>query len=138
MFFSCEEAKRHSSGWAMRNTNNHNVRMSGKESRIQGLLLNITIAGEYLEEILPWSSCLHQTLCSSQRGCGKVISIILIISTSRICTMIISTIIITNQVTIRPAICDKARKKQQGKPCPNPACQGVLETRVGKMMTMYA
>ena len=22
---SCEEAKRHSSGWAMRNTNNHNV-----------------------------------------------------------------------------------------------------------------
>ena len=30
-------------------------------------------------------------------------------------------------VTIRPAICDKARRKQQGKPCPAPRCQGVLE-----------
>ena len=39
-------------------------------------------------------------------------------------------------MTIRPAICDKARKKQQGKPCPNPACQGVLETQVSIMMMM--
>ena len=34
------------------------------------------------------------------------------------------------QVCIRPAICDKARKKQQGKPCPNPVCNGVLEIQV--------
>ena len=27
---SCEEAKRHSSGWAMRNTNNHNVNILKK------------------------------------------------------------------------------------------------------------
>ena len=32
-----------------------------------------------------------------------------------------------SQVTIRPAICDKARKKQIGKPCPNPTCSGILE-----------
>ena len=35
----------------------------------------------------------------------------------------------SNQVTIRPAICDKARKKQIGKPCPNPTCSGLLEAR---------
>ena len=35
-----------------------------------------------------------------------------------------------NQVTIRPAICDKARRKQLGKPCPNPSCGGVLESQV--------
>ena len=33
------------------------------------------------------------------------------------------------QVTIRPAICDKARRKQLGKPCPNPSCAGVLESQ---------
>ena len=32
-------------------------------------------------------------------------------------------------VAIRPAICDKARRKQQGKPCPAPACPGVLEVK---------
>ena len=31
------------------------------------------------------------------------------------------------QIHLRPAICDKARKKQQGKPCPNKACRGHLE-----------
>lgn len=30
-------------------------------------------------------------------------------------------------VAIRPAICDKARKKQQGKICPNMDCDGILE-----------
>ena len=63
----CEEAKKHTSGWAMRNTNNHNVSILKK-------------------------SCLGVLVCNKrcvQRN-GK-------------------------QVAIRPAICDKARKKQQGK-----------------------
>lgn len=66
-----EEAKRHTSGWAMRNTNNHNVNILKK-------------------------SCLGVILCS--RKCR-----------------------LPNQQSIylRPAICDKARKKQQGKACPN-------------------
>ena len=64
---SCEEAKKHSSGWAMRNTNNHNVNILKK-------------------------SCLGVLVCSKRciQKNGK-------------------------PVTIRPAICDKARKKQQGK-----------------------
>ena len=32
-------------------------------------------------------------------------------------------------MTIRPAICDKARRKQLGKPCPAPGCSGVLEAQ---------
>ena len=32
-------------------------------------------------------------------------------------------------MTIRPAICDKARRKQLGKPCPAPGCTGVLESQ---------
>ncbi len=61
-----EEAKKHTSGWAMRNTNNHNVNILKK-------------------------SCLGVLVCTKrcvQRN-GR-------------------------PVTIRPAICDKARKKQQG------------------------
>ena len=63
---NCEEAKKHSSGWAMRNTNNHNVNILKK-------------------------SCLGVLVCSKRciQKNGK-------------------------PVTIRPAICDKARKKQQG------------------------
>lgn len=63
----CEEAKKHSSGWAMRNTNNHNVNILKK-------------------------SCLGVLICSKRciQKNGKTVS-------------------------IRPAICDKARKKQQGK-----------------------
>uniref|UniRef100_A0A182UYS0 GCM domain-containing protein n=1 Tax=Anopheles merus TaxID=30066 RepID=A0A182UYS0_ANOME len=66
-----EEAKRHSSGWAMRNTNNHNVNILKK-------------------------SCLGVLVCSA--GC-----------------------ILPNgdKIHLRPAICDKARRKQQGKACPN-------------------
>lgn len=62
-----EEAKRHSSGWAMRNTNNHNVHILKK-------------------------SCLGVLVCSLR-------------------------CILPNgeRVHLRPAICDKARKKQQGK-----------------------
>lgn len=61
-----EEAKRHSSGWAMRNTNNHNVHILKK-------------------------SCLGVLVCSQR-------------------------CILPNgdRVHLRPAICDKARKKQQG------------------------
>ncbi|CAB0004523.1 unnamed protein product [Nesidiocoris tenuis] len=61
-----DEAKRHSSGWAMRNTNNHNVHILKK-------------------------SCLGVLVCS--RRC-----------------------VLPNgdSVHLRPAICDKARKKQQG------------------------
>ncbi|KAF5307854.1 hypothetical protein FQR65_LT06586 [Abscondita terminalis] len=74
-----EEAKRHSSGWAMRNTNNHNVHILKK-------------------------SCLGVLVCSQR-------------------------CILPNgdRVHLRPAICDKARKKQQGKPCPNRQCSGRLE-----------
>ncbi|XP_068965528.1 uncharacterized protein [Bombus flavifrons] len=75
----CEEARRHASGWAMRNTNNHNVSILKK-------------------------SCLGVLICSQEcilPGGGRV--------------------------HLRPAICDKARKKQQGKPCPNRQCTGRLE-----------
>ncbi|CAH1183185.1 unnamed protein product [Phaedon cochleariae] len=61
-----EEAKRHSSGWAMRNTNNHNVHILKK-------------------------SCLGVLVCSLR------------------CTLSNG-----DTVHLRPAICDKARKKQQG------------------------
>ena len=66
-----EEAKKHSSGWAMRNTNNHNVSILKK-------------------------SCLGVILCSAR-------------------------CILPNggSIHLRPAICDKARRKQQGKQCPN-------------------
>ncbi|KAF7269406.1 hypothetical protein GWI33_017556 [Rhynchophorus ferrugineus] len=74
-----EEAKRHSSGWAMRNTNNHNVHILKK-------------------------SCLGVLVCSIR------------------CTLPNG-----EKVHLRPAICDKARKKQQGKPCPNRQCNGRLE-----------
>ncbi|OQR75125.1 hypothetical protein BIW11_08633 [Tropilaelaps mercedesae] len=62
----CEEAKRHASGWAMRNTNNHNVHILKK-------------------------SCLGVLVCTQR-----------CISDSG------------GRVHLRPAICDKARKKQQG------------------------
>ena len=68
---STEEAKRHSSGWAMRNTNNHNVNILKK-------------------------SCLGVIVCSKR----------CILPNKRV-------------VNLRPAICDKARKKQQARPCPN-------------------
>ncbi|CAH0754394.1 unnamed protein product [Bemisia tabaci] len=76
---NCEEARRHASGWAMRNTNNHNAQILKK-------------------------SCLGVLVCS--RRC-----------------------VLPNgdSVHLRPAICDKARKKQQGKPCPNRQCTGRLE-----------
>ena len=74
-----ELAKKHNSGWAMRNTNNHNVQILKK-------------------------SCLGVLVCSKR------------------CVLDSG-----DQVHIRPAICDKARKKQQGKPCPNRSCSGVLE-----------
>ena len=75
-----EEARKHSSGWAMRNTNNHNVSILKK-------------------------SCLGVLVCSLR-------------------CVVDST---NSMVNLRPAICDKARKKQQGKPCPNRRCTGKLE-----------
>lgn len=74
----CEQAKRHTSGWAMRNTNNHNVHILKK-------------------------SCLGVLVCSQN------------------CTLPCGT-----GLRLRPAICDKARKKQLGKSCPNPRCTGYL------------
>ena len=61
-----EEARRHSSGWAMRNTNNHNVNILKK-------------------------SCLGVLICTLD------------------CTHN------GEKVHMRPAICDKARRKQLGK-----------------------
>jgi hypothetical protein len=63
---SSEEAKRHASGWAMRNTNNHNVHILKK-------------------------SCLGVLVCSMRCALPS-----------------------GEKVHLRPAICDKARKKQQG------------------------
>lgn len=63
---SCEEARRHASGWAMRNTNNHNVHILKK-------------------------SCLGVLVCSARCRLPD-----------------------GSRVHLRPAICDKARKKQQG------------------------
>ncbi|XP_055594441.1 transcription factor glial cells missing-like [Uranotaenia lowii] len=75
-----DSAKRHSSGWAMRNTNNHNVSILKK-------------------------SCLGVLVCSSR------------------CVLPNG-----DKITLRPAICDKARRKQIGKACPNRLCVGgVLE-----------
>ncbi|XP_043228592.1 extensin-like [Amphibalanus amphitrite] len=73
-----EDAKKHTSGWAMRNTNNHNVSILKK-------------------------SCLGVVVCSDS------------------CVLEDG-----SMVHLRPAICDKARRKQQGKPCPNPRCAGKL------------
>lgn len=61
-----EDAKRHHSGWAMRNTNNHNV-------------------------VILKKSCLGVLVCS--KNCTNETG---------------------HKTHLRPAICDKARKKQQG------------------------
>ncbi|TNN05480.1 Transcription factor glial cells missing, partial [Schistosoma japonicum] len=77
---TCERARRHQSGWAMRNTNNHNPQVLKK-------------------------SCLGVLECSM--GClvqGKPLS-------------------------LRPAICDKARKKQCNRECITPGCKGRLILR---------
>ncbi|XP_061175683.1 transcription factor glial cells missing-like [Saccostrea echinata] len=76
---NCEDARRHISGWAMRNTNNHNAHILKK-------------------------SCLGVFVCSHD------------------CTLPSG-----EKVHLRPAICDKARRKQIGKPCPGPNCRGRLE-----------
>lgn len=77
---SNEDAKKHISGWAMRNTNNHNVNILKK-------------------------SCLGVLVCSAKCRLPN-----------------------GSRINLRPAICDKARKKQQGKPCPNRSCtEGRLE-----------
>lgn len=78
---NCDEAKKHSSGWAMRNTNNHNVNILKK-------------------------SCLGVLVCSV--GC---------------------TLPNGAKINLRPAICDKARRKQTGKPCPNRNCTGRLDVQ---------
>ncbi|XP_062546061.1 uncharacterized protein LOC134212326 [Armigeres subalbatus] len=75
-----DQARKHISGWAMRNTNNHNVSILKK-------------------------SCLGVLICSA-RCCLPNGS----------------------QIHLRPAICDKARRKQQGRACPNRSCKnGRLE-----------
>ncbi|XP_066274675.1 uncharacterized protein [Branchiostoma lanceolatum] len=73
------DARKHVSGWAMRNTNNHNCHILKKSC------LGVLVCA------------LH---CTTPDG-GKI--------------------------HMRPAICDKARKKQLGKQCPNGSCQGRLE-----------
>ncbi|KAM6900742.1 chorion-specific transcription factor GCMb [Xenentodon cancila] len=72
-----KNAQRHLSGWAMRNTNNHNCQILKK-------------------------SCLGVVVCS--RGC---------------------TLPDSSRLQLRPAICDKARQKQQKKLCPS--CNSALE-----------
>ena len=76
-----EQARRHASGWAMRNTNNHNVHILKK-------------------------SCLGVMVCSKRCVIDEKLG---------------------SRVHLRPHICDKARKKQQGKQCPNRRCDGKLE-----------
>ncbi|XP_038626512.1 chorion-specific transcription factor GCMb [Tachyglossus aculeatus] len=72
-----KNAQRHLSGWAMRNTNNHNCQILKK-------------------------SCLGVVVCASN------------------CVLPDGT-----KMQLRPAICDKARQKQQKKVCPN--CHSALE-----------
>ncbi|XP_073487153.1 chorion-specific transcription factor GCMb [Aquarana catesbeiana] len=72
-----KNAQRHLSGWAMRNTNNHNCQILKK-------------------------SCLGVVVCS------------------RKCTLADG-----SKLQLRPAICDKARQKQQKKVCTN--CNSTLE-----------
>ncbi|XP_061442788.1 chorion-specific transcription factor GCMb [Rhineura floridana] len=72
-----KNAQRHLSGWAMRNTNNHNCQILKK-------------------------SCLGVVVCA------------------RSCALLDGT-----KLQLRPAICDKARQKQQKKHCPN--CSSALE-----------
>ncbi|CAI5780007.1 chorion-specific transcription factor GCMb [Podarcis lilfordi] len=72
-----KNAQRHLSGWAMRNTNNHNCQILKK-------------------------SCLGVVACAGD------------------CTLLDGT-----KLQLRPAICDKARQKQQKKLCPN--CNSALE-----------
>ncbi|XP_041041000.1 chorion-specific transcription factor GCMb [Carcharodon carcharias] len=72
-----KNAQRHLSGWAMRNTNNHNCQILKK-------------------------SCLGVLICA--RNC---------------------TLPNGSKVQLRPAICDKARQKQQKRVCPN--CNSALE-----------
>ncbi|XP_071118333.1 uncharacterized protein [Haliotis cracherodii] len=74
-----EDGRRHVSGWAMRNTNNHNSLIL-KKSCLGVLVCNLD--------------------CLLENG---------------------------EKVHLRPAICDKARRKQMNKPCPNPSCSGRLE-----------
>lgn len=76
-----EQARRHASGWAMRNTNNHNIHILKK-------------------------SCLGVMVCSQRCIIDEQLG---------------------TRVHLRPHICDKARKKQQGKQCPNRRCDGKLE-----------
>lgn len=76
-----EQARRHASGWAMRNTNNHNIHILKK-------------------------SCLGVMVCSKRCVINEQLG---------------------TKVHLRPHICDKARKKQQGKQCPNRRCDGHLE-----------
>lgn len=76
-----EQARRHASGWAMRNTNNHNIHILKK-------------------------SCLGVMVCSKR----------CVINEQQ-----------NTRVHLRPHICDKARKKQQGRQCPNRRCDGKLE-----------
>ncbi|TRY91056.1 hypothetical protein DNTS_035778 [Danionella cerebrum] len=72
-----KNGQRHLSGWAMRNTNNHNCQILKK-------------------------SCLGVVVCS--RSCSLQDG---------------------SKLQLRPAICDKARQKQQKKVCPN--CNSPLE-----------
>ncbi|KAL4623584.1 chorion-specific transcription factor GCMb-like [Arapaima gigas] len=72
-----KNAQRHLSGWAMRNTNNHNCQILKK-------------------------SCLGVVVCA--RGCALPDG---------------------GKMQLRPAICDKARQKQQKKLCPS--CNSALE-----------
>lgn len=76
-----EQARRHASGWAMRNTNNHNIHILKK-------------------------SCLGVMVCNKRCIINELLGL---------------------RVHLRPHICDKARKKQQGKQCPNRRCDGRLE-----------
>lgn len=76
-----EQARRHASGWAMRNTNNHNIHILKK-------------------------SCLGVMVCSKRCVINEQLG---------------------SRVHLRPHICDKARRKQQGKQCPNRKCDGKLE-----------
>lgn len=87
----------------MRNTNNHNVQIL-KKSCLGVLVCSLRCTLDNGDKV---RDRLHHFACTL--------------------TTTVHSLVRALQVHLRPAICDKARKKQQGKPCPNRKCTGRLE-----------
>ena len=123
----CEEARRHASGWAMRNTNNHNVSILKKSC------LGVLVCSQ--ECILPGGGRVHlrPAICDKV---GKGIEIFRaksrrVIPRERFLHsgtfLHIFELYCNCNSRTHDSYGFQARKKQQGKPCPNRQCTGRLE-----------